>query len=113
MKINIQSLSFHASDKLIDYAEDKISKLSQYSDRIIGAQVTLRVDRSGTRDNKVCEVILEIPGKDLFAGRQCHSFEEAILRTSEALKQQLLRWKRKYHKASFNRNTMSTSRGLT
>ena len=99
MKINIQSLSFHASDKLIDFAGDKINKLSQYSEMVMEAQVILKVDKSGTKNNKFCEIRLPIPGNDLFASKQCHSFEEAILKTVEALKQQLLRWKAKYQKA--------------
>lgn len=98
MKINIQSLSFHASDKLIDFVGNKINKLSQYSQKVMEAQVILKVDKSGTRNNKFCEIRLAIPGNDLFASKQCHSFEEAILKTVEALKQQLLRWKAKYQK---------------
>lgn len=95
MKINIQSPSFHANDKLIDFAEDKVGKLSHYSERIMDAQVLLRVDKSDIRSNKLCEIKLSIPGNDLFASRQCHSFEEAILTAVEALKQQLITWKEK------------------
>lgn len=93
MKIIIQSPSFHASDKLIDFAEDKVSKLAQFSDRIIDAQIVLKVDRSDTKNNKLCEIRLSIPGNDLFASKQCASFEEALLTTIEALKQQLTSWK--------------------
>jgi ribosomal subunit interface protein len=95
MKINIQSLSFRANDKLIDFAEDKVGKLSQYSDQIMEAQVVLKVVRSATRDNKICEIKLAIPGNDLFSSKQSSSFEEAILRSSSALRQQLLTWKEK------------------
>ena len=95
MKINIQSPSLHPSDKLLDFANDKISKLAQYSDRIIEAQVTLKVNKADDRANKVCEIRLSIPGNDLYASRQCPSFEEAIMKTVEALRPQLLTWKEK------------------
>mgnify|MGYP000144328036 CR=1 FL=1 len=95
MKINIQSLSFHASDKLTDFTLDKVNKLAQYTDRIIQAEVVLKVDKSETRDNKFCEIRLSIPGNDLFASKQQSTFEEAVLKTVEALKQQLLSWKEK------------------
>lgn len=95
MKINIQSPSFHPSEKLIDFVNDKIEKLFQYSSRIMEARVLLRVDKSEDRANKLCEVRLSIPGNDLFASRQCLSFEEAILETVDALKQQLIAWKEK------------------
>jgi putative sigma-54 modulation protein len=100
MKINIQSLSFNASDKLIDFAEDKISKLSQYSGQVMEAQVTLKAVKSPT-SIKVCEIKLAIPGNDLFASKQSNSFEEAILKSTEALKQQLLTWKEKNQKVNY------------
>lgn len=103
MNINIQSPSFHASDKLIDFAEDKVSKLAQFSDRIIDAQILLKVDKSNTKNNKLCEIKLSIPGNDLFASKQCASFEEALLTTVEALKQQLTSWKEKAQRKSHNR----------
>src|SRR5688572_31311490 len=98
MKINIQSLSFSANDKLIDFAEDKISKLSQYSERVMEAQVILKSVKSATKNNSVCEIKLAIPGNDLFSSKQCDSFEEPILKSTYALKQQLLTWREKNQK---------------
>jgi putative sigma-54 modulation protein len=95
MQINIQSLSFHPSDKLTDFTLDKVNKLTQYTDRISHAEVVLKTDKSDTRDNRFCEIRLSIPGNDLFASRQQPTFEEAVLKTVEALKQQLLTWKEK------------------
>src|SRR5687768_15421447 len=101
MKITIQSLSFQANDKLLDFAKDKISKLTQYSGRVMEAQVTLKAVKSATRNSKSCEIKLAIPGNDLFASKQCNSFEEAILKSSEALKQQLLTWKEKNQRVNY------------
>lgn len=96
MEINVQSLSFQASNRLIDFAENKIGKLSQYSQRVMEAHVILKFDKSGTKNNKFCEIRLAIPGNDLFASKQCH-----------ALKQQLLRWKNKNQEMSLNQSTPS------
>lgn len=98
MKINIQTLSFLPNKKLLGFAQDKLSKLEQYSYQIMEVQITLKFDRSDTRKNKSCQIKLVIPGNDLFASKQCHSFEQAILKTCEALKQQMLRWKGNYQK---------------
>jgi putative sigma-54 modulation protein len=95
MKIIIQSPSFHPSDKLLDFANDKVSKLKHYSDQIMEAQVLMRVDKSDVKSNKLCEIRLTVPGNDLFARRQSPSFEDAVLKTVEALKQQLISWKEK------------------
>ena len=82
MKIRIQSFSFHASDELIGLGESTLNKLSQYSDQIKEAQMTLTIDPSGPIELKVCEVRLGLHGYDLFASEQCQSFEEAILKAS-------------------------------
>lgn len=100
MKIEIQALSFEPEEKLLTLAEDKLEKLGQYSEEIIEAQMTLRFDRSGTRENKFCQIRLVVPGYDLFASKESHSFEEAILRTCEALKQQMSRRKSNYQRVS-------------
>lgn len=101
MKINIQTVSFYASDKLNDFTIVKVNKLSQYTDRIIQADVVLKLDKSDTRENKVCEIRLSIPGNDLFASKQQASFEDAVLRTVEALKHQLVAWKEKTQDRSY------------
>ncbi len=102
MKITIQSPSFHANDKLIDFANDKVSKLSQFSDRLMEAQVVLKITRAVSRSNKSCDIRVTIPGNDLFASRQCPSFEQAILEAVDALKQQLVNWKERSHDRSTN-----------
>jgi putative sigma-54 modulation protein len=89
MKIYIQELSFQASIRLIEFTEDRVKNLSQFNDEITEAHVTLKVDRSGTKHDRFCQIRLAIPGNDAIASKQCQSFEEAILQTCEALKRQL------------------------
>jgi putative sigma-54 modulation protein len=105
MKINIQSPSFQASDKLTDFTLDKVNKLAQFTDRIIEVQVILRINKSETRDNKFCEILLAIPGNDLFASKQAATFEDAVMKTVEALKHQLVSWKQKTQNRSHNQTT--------
>lgn len=93
MKITIQTPDFKADQKLLDLVTEKVSKLGRFSDRIHEASITLKVDRSETRENKVCEIKLGIPGNDLFAARQCKTFEEAAAKTSDALRSQIESWK--------------------
>ena len=106
MKINIQSISFHASDHLIEFAENKINKIYRFNEMVMEAHVTLKVDRSGTKNNKICEIRLVVPGNDLYASKRRDSFEAAILETTEALRQPLIRLKKQYEKVSLN-NTSS------
>jgi putative sigma-54 modulation protein len=94
MKINIQSPDFKADQKLIDFVIEKIEKLGKFSDQIHEANVTLKLDKSDSRENKICEIKLAIPGNDLFASKQCKTFEEAASKSSDALRSQIDSWKK-------------------
>ena len=95
MKINVQSVHFDADKKLLDFIDVRISKLSQTYDTNHEADITLRIDKASNNENKIAEVRLHVSGNDLFAKRQCKTFEEATDQCSEALKQQLARHKDK------------------
>jgi len=95
MKVKIQSLHFDADQKLLDFIDEKVNKLVTFNSNIIDAEVTLRLENSSTSDNKVAEIKLLVPGPDLFAKRQCKTFEEATDQAVEALRRQLKKSKEK------------------
>ena len=95
MTVKIQSLHFDADQKLIDHIEEKVSKLNHFYDAIIGTNVILKLEKSSHSDNKIAEIKLRIPGNDLFAKRQCSTFEEAADTAVEALKKQIKKRKEK------------------
>lgn len=95
MKVKVQSLHFDADQKLLDFIDEKVNKLATFNSTIIDAEVILRVENSSTSDNKIVEVKLLVPGPDLFAKRQCRTFEEATDLAVEALRRQLKKTKEK------------------
>ncbi|HEY0029923.1 MAG TPA: ribosome-associated translation inhibitor RaiA [Bacteroidia bacterium] len=95
MTVQIQSVHFDADKKLLDFVEERIDKLTLYYDGIISSDVTLRIDKSDGADNKIAEIKLHIAGNDLFAKKQCKSFEEAIDTSIDALKAQVKKHKEK------------------
>ncbi len=95
MKVNINSVRFKADQKLEDFIEEKVSKLSKYYDGVIGSEVTLKVENSDSTDNKIAEIRVAIRGNDLFAKKQCKTFEEATDTAVEALRKQLKKYKGK------------------
>jgi len=95
MKVNIQSVHFDADRKLLDFIEHKLAKLAVQYDRIIESEVTLKLDNAADHENKIAEIRLHVPGNDLFAKRQCKSFEEALDTAIDALKNQLVKHKEK------------------
>ena len=93
MELTIQSLHFNANQDLNDFVTEKVNKLSHFYDKIESAKVNLILEKSDTTDNKICEVRLAVPGNDLFAKRQCKTFEEATNEVVEALEQQIKKMK--------------------
>jgi len=100
MKVNVKisSVHFDADKKLIQFIQERIDKLSLFYDKIIDGEVILKVENSNNTENKVAEIKLLIPGNDIFAKKQCKSFEEATDNAVEALRRQLKKHKEKIRK---------------
>ena len=81
--------------KLVDFIHEKVRKLELMYDQIIASEVYLRVDKSEGKENKIAEVKILLPGNELFAKKQCKSFEEAADLAVQALKKQVERYKDK------------------
>ena len=95
MDVKIHSIHFTADQKLIDYINDKVSKLALFFDHIIAGEVFLRLDKNSEKENKITEIKILIPGKELFAKKQCKSFEEAADLVVEALRKQVVKHEEK------------------
>lgn len=93
MDFKVNSVHFTVDQKLVDFIHDKVKKLELMNDSIISSEVFLRLDKSSEKDNKVAEVKILIPGHELFAKKQCKSFEEAADSAVDALKKQVEKYK--------------------
>ena len=95
MDVQVQSIRFVADQKLISFVKQKLSKLNLFFDQIVDAEVFLKIDKANNNENKIVEIKLNIPGKDLFAKKLGKSFEEATDDSIEAIRRQLKRHKGK------------------
>jgi len=95
MNIKINSVKFSPTRQLESFVEEKIKKLGQFSEDIIGAEIFLKLENTQNLENKVAEIRLEIPGNELFAKKQSKSFEESTDGAIDALKKQITRHKEK------------------
>ena len=93
MDIQLHSVHFTADKKLIDFVNDKVGKLELFYDGIVAAEVFLRLDKNQEGENKVSEVKILTPGKELFAKKNAKSFEEATDLAVEALRKQVAKQK--------------------
>ena len=95
MEIRIQAIHFDVTDRLDAFVRKKVSKLGQYHDGILDAEVILRVVKPETARNKQVGIRLKIKNSDCFAEKVSDTFEEAIDEAVVALEKQLLKAKEK------------------
>ena len=98
MNIKIHSIHFNADKKLLDFINQKLKKLLLFYDGIIMAEVFLRLENVQDMENKITEIRLDIPGTEIFAKKQSRTFEEATDNAIEALRKQILKYKKKHIK---------------
>jgi len=95
MKLQMQSLQFVADRKLIDFIQKKTDKLDTYCDQIIDGEVIMKLDKNDRAENKIVEIKLNVPGRQLFAKHQAESFESAADEVVEGLRRQIKKYKQK------------------
>lgn len=95
MKVNVHAVGFSVDRKLVDFIQIRLAKLEKYYDKIVAADVYLKVENTSDKENKVAEVKLSVPGDDLIVKKQCKSFEEAIESSGESLERLLVKRKEK------------------
>jgi putative sigma-54 modulation protein len=95
MDTQMHAIHFKADQKLLSFIQERLNKLEQFNDQIVSAEVYLRLDKDREKENKIAEIKLHVPGKDMFAKKQCKSFEEATNVAVEALRRQIMKEKTK------------------
>ncbi len=92
MKLQVQSIHFDADVKLIHFIQRKVDKLHIFYDRLVDGEVFLRLNNEGI-ENKTVEIKINVPGTQLFATEKARSFEAAADQATEALRNQLKKFK--------------------
>ena len=79
MNVNIQTVHFDADRKLIDFINEKVQKLSMFSDRIVRINVFLKLDGvvHAVKD-KIAEIRVHIPRHSFFVKSTSKSFEQSF-----------------------------------
>ena len=96
MKVFTQSVNFNADEKLISFVEKRIEALEKFHDKIIDAEVFLKVQNTSEKENKITEVKINIPGQELVVKRTNKTFEEGISLAADSLRRQLKKSKEKH-----------------
>lgn len=90
MEVNIKAIHFDISEKLVNFINKKIDKLTRRFEAIDDVEVNLRLVKPETAMNKEAQIKLMIPqSADLFASKTANTFEEAFDLCIAALEPQL------------------------
>ena len=95
MNINFQSVNYNADSKLIEFAEKRIRKISQFYLNIIDVFIYTKIENASDRVNKLAELKICIPGDDVVVKKTAKSFEEAISLAADSAERILKRHKEK------------------
>ena len=95
MEIRIQSIQFDATEQLQAFIQKKVSTLEKYYEDIKKVEVSLKVVKPETAENKEAGVKVLVPNGEFYASKICDTFEEAIDVSVEALGKQLVKYKEK------------------
>lgn len=95
MKVNTQSVNFVADRSLVDFVQMKMDRLDQFFDKIICADIYMKVENTSEKENKIFEAKVSVPGDEFVVKKQCKTFEEAADSASQSLERLLKRRKEK------------------
>ena len=95
MEVRIQSIHFDASEQLQSFIQKKVAKSEKYYDDIKKVEVSLKVVKPETAENKEAGVKVIIPNGEFYASKICNTFEESVDLSVEALEKQLVKHKEK------------------
>ena len=93
MQVHTQSVHFTADQKLLVFIEKKLDKLTQFFDRIVSADVILKLENTGQIKDKIVEVKVNLPGGVLYAKETSKTFEASIDAVVDVLRRQLIKHK--------------------
>lgn len=77
MKVNFNAVGFTVDQKLVDFIQKKMDKLEHFYNKVIDAEVYLKLENTHTKENKIIEIKVNVPGDSFVVKKQAKSFEEA------------------------------------
>ncbi len=95
MKVNVHAVNFTVDRKLVDFIQERMDKLEKYWDRVVAADVFLKLDNTSEKENKIAEIVMNVPGDDFRVQKQDKSFEAAMDQASDAMERLLVKRKEK------------------
>ena len=93
MEIKFKALKFEAGEKLTEFVEKKVSRLSRFCEDLANEIEVALEDH--LKQGKLAKITIHIPGEELIIEREADTFENAITEAVDAMKERLTRVKEK------------------
>ena len=95
MKVNVHAVNFNVDGKLVGFIQERMDRLEKYYDKVVSADVFLKVEKTSEKENKVVEIKMLVPGDEFMVKKQCKTFEGAVEQSAETLERLLTKRKEK------------------
>ncbi|AJA67886.1 ribosome-associated translation inhibitor RaiA [Myroides odoratimimus] len=95
MKVNIQAINFNVDRKLVDFANERLSKIEKYYDKIVSVDVFFKLENTNEKENKITEIKVLVPGDEMIVKKTCKTFEEGVDAGADALERLVVKHKEK------------------
>ena len=95
MKVNLQAVNFNVDRKLVEFVQEKLDKLEKYYDKIVSAEVFLKLENTSDKENKTVEIKINVPGDGFIVKKTAKSFEEGVDLSVDSLERAIVRRKEK------------------
>ena len=99
MKVNVQSVNFTVDQKLVNHIQAKLEKVGSHFNKVVHADVYLKLENTSSKENKISEIILSIPGNEIVCKKKGRKFEIGVDQCVNSLHRQLQKRKRKFGSA--------------
>ena len=96
MDIQVKDVNFNAEQRLLNQTKKRVEKLYHLYDHIVSVDVNLKLENNNIEGNKTTEIIVKVPGNELFAKKTMASFEKATDASLAALRKQVTKYKGKH-----------------
>ena len=96
MTINIQFINLDYSDSLAEFTKEKLNKMAEKYDWLIGADVFFKEEGTNPEKGKICNIKLSLPGPQIFATSDEKNYEMSVKETISDLEIQLKKRKQTF-----------------
>jgi putative sigma-54 modulation protein len=77
MNISINAIHFRASYRLISAVKQRVASLKKYNSHMDSVKIFLRLENNHLKKNKLSEIHVHLPGKNLIVRKRSETFEKS------------------------------------